>query len=41
MCGLEMVLEANNVSLPSLHTSLCNNPYLLGNLINEPEVVTH
>ena len=41
MRSLKMVLEADNVAFPSLHPSLCDNPYLLGNLINESEVMTH
>lgn len=37
----QMVFEADNVTLPALHTALGNNPYLFCYLVNQSEVVTH
>ncbi len=41
MSSFEMVLEADNISLPSLYATLGNHPDLFGNLINKPEVMTY
>ena len=41
MSGLEMMLEADNVTLPSLHSAIGNHPDLLSHLIYESEIMTH
>ena len=41
MSSFEMMLEADNVTLPSLHAPICNHPNFLCDLINEPEIMTY
>lgn len=41
MSCFQMVLEADNISLPSLYATFGNHPDLFGNLINKPKIMTY